>query len=338
MQHKEHHFIVEEATKYGVEKAILLYNIRFWLDKNKANDKHIHQHSNGKYYYFTYNSGTAFGKLFPYMNAKSINRWLLELENDGILISGNFNNTSYDRTKWYSIIQEFEYNEKSITLDEKSITLDEQSNTLDEQPIPDNNTHNNTNNNTLSCAADAAPDIKNETDSTNLFIDTPPPVSEPTDLKPKKDKQTMTEEDFGKFWNIYPRKKGKGDALKKFLKINKDKFDVIIKAVGECKKTKQWQDVQYIPFPGTWLNQERWEDESSSTDYIALSGEEQILARQKVDDSYQRGEITIEDVARAYVAISNDTLETGHCYAIFPFSTKYGDQMLLKLKNLFPNF
>ncbi len=102
-----HHFNVGEAVQYGVNKAILLNNIRFWLIKNKANDTHKKE-INNKTYYWTYNSGIAFGKLFPYFKSQKILRLLLELEKDGVLLSGNFNKFGYDKTKWYTIKDEFE--------------------------------------------------------------------------------------------------------------------------------------------------------------------------------------------------------------------------------------
>ena len=37
----QHSFEVEDAVKYGVEKAIILNNLRFWLEKNRANRKNI---------------------------------------------------------------------------------------------------------------------------------------------------------------------------------------------------------------------------------------------------------------------------------------------------------
>jgi len=93
-----HSFSVDEAEKYGVEKAVILYNFRFWLTKNQANDKH-----NIEGYYWTYNSAKALAALFPYLNAKKISRLLKELEQAGALVSGNHNKAGYDRTKWYSM-------------------------------------------------------------------------------------------------------------------------------------------------------------------------------------------------------------------------------------------
>jgi hypothetical protein len=95
----EHHsFSVDEAIRYGIEKALIINNLRYWLRKNKANDQN---HKFG--YYWTYNSTKAFAKLFPYMNEKSISRWLNELEKDEIILSGNFNRMKTDRTKWFTL-------------------------------------------------------------------------------------------------------------------------------------------------------------------------------------------------------------------------------------------
>lgn len=99
-----HSFEVHEAEKYGIQKAILLYNLRFWLTKNQANSKHIYEQ-----FYWTYNSAAAFAKLFPYMNPGSIKNWLLELEfKDMAIRSGNFSSDKMNRTKWYTIPDEFQ--------------------------------------------------------------------------------------------------------------------------------------------------------------------------------------------------------------------------------------
>jgi len=133
---QDHHFNVDEAIQYGVNKAILLHNLRFWLIKNKANKKHRHKYTDGKTYYWTYNSGEAFGKLFPYLKPKSILKWLKELEKDGVLLSGNFNKTKYDHTKWYTIKAEFGVKSKSISQKGKSISTTAKSISTEQKPIP----------------------------------------------------------------------------------------------------------------------------------------------------------------------------------------------------------
>lgn len=76
-------------------------------------------------------------------------------------------------------------------------------------------------------------------------------------------KEKYCKEDFEKFYNAYPRKIGKANVEKWFIKNkpSKELMNKILIALEEHKKLKQWQDKQYIPHPTTWLNQKRWEDE-----------------------------------------------------------------------------
>lgn len=93
----QHHFEVEIAEKYGVNAAIILENMRFWLAKNEANETNFHD---GRCW--TYNSIKAFETLFPYMSSSSISRTLKKLEEENLIITGNYNKVAYDRTKWYA--------------------------------------------------------------------------------------------------------------------------------------------------------------------------------------------------------------------------------------------
>lgn len=74
--------------------------------------------------------------------------------------------------------------------------------------------------------------------------------------------ETETERLFSEFWSEYPRKVGKPDAKKKFSTLVKE-FDLIMDGLRRYKKTYDWQkeNGQYIPYPATFLNQRRWEDE-----------------------------------------------------------------------------
>lgn len=71
---------------------------------------------------------------------------------------------------------------------------------------------------------------------------------------------------FDAFWEIYPRKVGKGAAQKAFNKLNEfDRRDVLAAVVEYTNCVKQWPayDRRFIPHPTTWLNQRRWEDDRS---------------------------------------------------------------------------
>ena len=93
----EHSFNVEVAKIYGVEEAVLINNFYYWLAKNKANEKHYHDNR-----YWTYNTAKALSELFPYISESKMYRTLKHLEDEEILLKGNFNKSKMDRTCWYS--------------------------------------------------------------------------------------------------------------------------------------------------------------------------------------------------------------------------------------------
>lgn len=95
-----HMFNVQIATDYGVNEAILLNNLFFWVQHAEANDKN---HHDGRYW--TYNSTRAFEKIFPYFTAKQIRTILGKLEKHGLIVTGNYNQSAYDRTKWYALTE-----------------------------------------------------------------------------------------------------------------------------------------------------------------------------------------------------------------------------------------
>ena len=96
----QHTFDPEIATKYGVNEAVLLQFIHFWIEHNKANEVH---YNDG--HYWMYNSVKAFGKQFPYMSPHVIRGALKKLEDEGLILTGNYNVTGYDRTTWYTLTQ-----------------------------------------------------------------------------------------------------------------------------------------------------------------------------------------------------------------------------------------
>lgn len=96
----QHSFDTKIATEYGMAEAILLNNFAFWLTKKKANNQDCHGG-----YYWTYNSVKAFAELFPYLTANQVRRALEKLKKEGLLLAGNYNSNTYDRTLWYTLTE-----------------------------------------------------------------------------------------------------------------------------------------------------------------------------------------------------------------------------------------
>lgn len=72
------------------------------------------------------------------------------------------------------------------------------------------------------------------------------------------------ESEFETFWSTYPRRVGKGNAERAFVKAAKRAgAETIIDAAARW--VDYWDrsntDMQFIPHPATWLNRHGWEDE-----------------------------------------------------------------------------
>ena len=147
-----HNFDADIAAEYGILEAVLLYNIHYWIEKNKANGKNFYDGT-----YWTYNSTKAFSSLFPYASERQIKAALKHLRDEEILKTGNYNENTYDRTLWYaltekgfSIVQNGTMQRtKSYNAEDKTEQSNEQNGTMestetsnpsdaDVRPIPNN--------------------------------------------------------------------------------------------------------------------------------------------------------------------------------------------------------
>ena len=97
---------------------------------------------------------------------------------------------------------------------------------------------------------------------------------------------------FEKFWNRYPRKVAKAAARKSFIKVMRSQDAPSIEHLINCvdKYAASGIDIKYIAHPATWLNQARWEDETTAPS-------QQITTTQT---DYER-----ENVIKAVLAMRN---------------------------------
>jgi len=86
------------AVIYGVENAVMLHNLWWWVEKNKANNVHNYE---GRYW--TYNSYAAFAELFKFWTVRQVQRILENCHNLGALHVAHFAKSGYNRTNWYSV-------------------------------------------------------------------------------------------------------------------------------------------------------------------------------------------------------------------------------------------
>ena len=92
---------------------------------------------------------------------------------------------------------------------------------------------------------------------------------EPEEIIKKTPSESTPPDGFDQFWSAYPRHTGKAEAKKAFDKLKPDVelLGKMLDAIERQKASSQWQrdDGQYIPYPATWLNKKRWEDEVEHT-------------------------------------------------------------------------
>ena len=68
---------------------------------------------------------------------------------------------------------------------------------------------------------------------------------------------------FDEFWSLYPRKIAKAVARKAWSRLSAEQQLMAAKAINtHCEYWRAKEtELEFIPHPATWLNQERWEDE-----------------------------------------------------------------------------
>lgn len=134
----EHSYEVSIACRLGVPAAVIYHEIAYWCGENAKSGRNIFD---GRAW--TYNSVRAYKELFPEFSTATINNALRKLESDGLIISGNYNRTAYDKTKWYS--SQIDLSESANGLPESANGLPESANGLSDsangfakksEPIP----------------------------------------------------------------------------------------------------------------------------------------------------------------------------------------------------------
>lgn len=68
---------------------------------------------------------------------------------------------------------------------------------------------------------------------------------------------------FDLFWEAYPRRQGKIDAMKAWrgMKPSNDDLLEICRGINRFIACGEWKERKFIPYPATFLRGRRWEDE-----------------------------------------------------------------------------
>jgi hypothetical protein len=65
--------------------------------------------------------------------------------------------------------------------------------------------------------------------------------------------------DFGIFWAVYPKRVAKKDAERAWKRLTSQQRVAAMEALP--RHIENWAEPEFIPYPASWLNGERWEDE-----------------------------------------------------------------------------
>lgn len=142
-----------------------------------------------------------------------------------------------------------------------------------------------------------------------------PAGSRPVPSRPEKIKQIPTPSTasrragFEVFWHAYPRKVGKANAEKAWNKLAPlvpceadplcQRHERIFRMLTEYRRSRDWQrdDGQFIPYPATWLNERRWEDELRIT-----HPPRRVPARAQLSEPTTEGQVMITSLVADLVA------------------------------------
>lgn len=94
----EYSFNTNIATQYDVDIAIFLNNLKFWTLRNLANNKHIHDGL-----CWSYNTIPGFCDMFKFWSRHQIEHLIRKMKTAGLIATGNYNSSKYDRTCWYAL-------------------------------------------------------------------------------------------------------------------------------------------------------------------------------------------------------------------------------------------
>ena len=124
------------AARYGVDEAVFIQNLYWWIAKNEANGRHYHDGRS-----WTYNSMRAFTELFPFWSEKQVRRIIKKLSDNGAIYIGNYNKSGFDRTQWYALSEEILEVYRASAFDQIDTHIRPNGRITSDQmggPIPDN--------------------------------------------------------------------------------------------------------------------------------------------------------------------------------------------------------
>lgn len=92
-----HSFDVEYAQEFGLQEAILIHHLQFWICQNQSTGKNFYDGRT-----WMYQTQKDISAIYPYLTEDAVQRTIKSLIDQQVIIKGNYNNTPFDRTCWYA--------------------------------------------------------------------------------------------------------------------------------------------------------------------------------------------------------------------------------------------
>jgi len=99
-------FDTKVAQEYGLEESIFLNVLQFEITYYKTHKTEEKEH---KGRWWMNGSVNTFVRLFPFWTKKQIERIIKSCINQDVIITGNYNESKWDKTTWYAFKNEDEW-------------------------------------------------------------------------------------------------------------------------------------------------------------------------------------------------------------------------------------
>ncbi|PFZ02324.1 hypothetical protein COL75_16550 [Bacillus wiedmannii] len=221
------------AVKIGINEAIVVQQVHYWLERSNHD-------FDGKKWVF--NSLDKWCEQFPFWSKRTLERIFKKLEDENILIVGNYNKLSFDRTKWYSINYEYL---QSVGMHSDKLTGSHS------DKVAESDTDKMTG---------TIPETTQEiTNKTTMCKE---PAKADDVIKKRKPKKNDYSEDFEQLWRIYPKKRNKPKAYQRYKEAlaKHHPYEVILYGVQKYAEEANLKQtpMEYIKMLEGFLNDERY--------------------------------------------------------------------------------
>lgn len=93
-------FDMDLAQRYGVNEAIFVHRLYWWVRDNAANGRN---YRDGRYW--TYDSLNALTEIFPCWSRRQVEGIINRCREKGLILTAAYSQDKRDRTTWYTVTE-----------------------------------------------------------------------------------------------------------------------------------------------------------------------------------------------------------------------------------------